>query len=45
MKTKVCIRYLPEGTGYDEDNEVALLKLNNHRDAAAEAAILSARTG
>lgn len=30
---------------YEEDQEKALLKLNNHRDAAAEQAILSARTG
>ena len=45
MKKKVCIKYLPDGTGYEEEGEKALLKLNNHRDAAAEAAILSARTG
>jgi hypothetical protein len=45
MKKKVAIKYLPDGTGYEEEGEKALLKLNNHRDAAAEAAILSARTG
>jgi len=30
---------------YDEEKELALLKVNNYRDAAAQEAIISARTG
>jgi hypothetical protein len=44
IKTKVVIQGVPDRVYYEE-NEKALLKLNNHRDAAAEQAILSARTG
>jgi hypothetical protein len=44
IKTKVTIQGVPE-RAYDEEAEKALLKLNNHRDAAAEQAILSGRTG
>lgn len=44
IKTKVQIQGVPDRV-YDEESEKALLKLNNHRDAAAEQAILSARTG
>lgn len=44
IKTKVQIQGVPDRV-YDEEAEKALLKLNNHRDAAAEHAILSARTG
>ena len=44
LKNKVSIQNCSDRE-FDEDNEKALLKLNNYRDAAAEAAILSSRTG
>jgi hypothetical protein len=42
IKNKVTIKGVPDRV-YDEEHEKALLRLNNHRDAAAEAAILSSR--